>query len=144
MKASPVTPGALGDPFALLPTATVIDLNNSGSTSVPVVQATAQTYELDAFDLAFLLNTVDVSPTSDSCDGSTLVSLATDENSERSTVSPNCQFTVQRNATATINVTVDGAGLVALLESKYDCGTGVYTVPTSAEILPFLQFQCGP
>jgi hypothetical protein len=148
MKFHPLTPGALGDAFVLFPTATAVNLNNVAATSVPPVQATAQTYVLDPFSAGFELNVLPEQPASlptqsGLCNGSTLESLRT-KDGEQSTIAPACQFTVPRNATASIGVIVDGAGLAALLVSKYDCTTNQYTPPTSAEILPFLQFQCGP
>ena len=138
--------GALSDPLAMLPTASSVDLNSSFS--VPPLRVTAQAYQLNAFQVGFELNIVNSQPagvgTTGTCNGSALETLRTKTPNDDSTIVPTCEFTVRTGSATPINVTVDTAGLTALLVSKYDCTTNVYTPPTSAELLPFLQFQCGP
>jgi len=137
---------ALSDPLAMLPTASSVDLNSSFS--VPPLRVTAQAYQLNAFQVGFELNIVNSQPagvgTTGTCNGSALETLRTKTPNDDSTIVPTCEFTVRTGSATPINVTVDTAGLTALLVSKYDCTTNVYTPPTSAELLPFLQFQCGP
>ena len=147
MSFSPTSAGgALGDPLAMLPTASSVDLNSSFS--VPPLRVTAQAYELNAFQVGFELNIVNSQPvgvgTTGTCNGSVLETLRTKTPNDDSTIVPTCDFTVRTGSSTPINVTVDTAGLTALLVSKYNCATNVYTPPTSAELLPFLQFQCGP
>lgn len=142
MKFHPTTPGALSDPLVLLSSATSIDLSSS-SVSANTVRVTATTYALDSFEANFELNVVSSQPSGMVCAGSTVEQLRTGIGQE-STIVPSCQFTVPASGTVPILVTVDGAGLAALLVSKLDCGSSNYTAPTSAEILPFLSFQCEP
>jgi len=143
----PANPGgALSDPIAMLPTASSIDLN--GSFSVPPLRVTAQTYELNAFQVGFELNIVNSQPvgvsTTGTCNGSVLETLRTKTPQDDSTLAPPCTFTVRTGGTTSIIADVDATGLAGLLQSKYDCVTTTYTPPTSAEILQFIQFQCEP
>jgi hypothetical protein len=146
MTFRPVPPGPLTAPYALFLGGQSFDM--SGSATLEPVRVSALTYEIQPFDAGFELNVDPVQPPSPVgqsgvCDNGNLLSLRT-KNGEETSVAPACQFVVTTSGLVQVNIAVDGAGLAALLASKYNCGSNTYTPPTSAEVLPFLTFQCGP
>jgi hypothetical protein len=131
------------DPLALLSTALTVDLNAASTTTASTVTVTSQAYVIEPFTLSeFQLNVDPVAPGSSACSGSTVISLRP---SESVTIDPPCTFTVPRTGSVTIPVTIDGAGLATFLASRIDCSDpSTFNPPTSAELLAYVSFQCGP
>lgn len=132
----------LDEPLGLFQFPTVANLRNPSAVVVSRFPLNAGAYRVERMVVAeFALSEVDEDTVEAlSCTGDDVDTLRIGGQFEISNFGPAGTFSVPRAGQSTLDVTIDGQGLVAYLESLADCGSGSIEAPAPDQLVPFFSF----
>jgi hypothetical protein len=139
----PQTNQALDEPIGLLPSPRPIDLRSTTSVTLNDVPLRAGTYRVEQIMLSEAeFNVVDAPASGQlECSGNQILSLRLGAAVPISGFDPELTFTIVQGVSRPLELTVDGPGLVALLESLADCATLSLQFPTGDQLRPLISLN---